>query len=183
MALQNSQTDWGWLAKALHWLVAIGIFWLLWLGLEQADMPRGPEKLAARATHGSWALLVFTLMSIRLAWRLANPAPVHPDGTPGWQRASAALVHWAIYIAVFTQLIAGAMTTATGDKPLPFFGLFSIPLPVAADRDAHEFWEEIHEFTWKPLAVLIALHFVAAMYNHFIRKNDVLKRMTVGSGS
>lgn len=180
MALRNDAIEWGWLARALHWLVAIGIFWLIWLGLEQADMPRGDEKTALRATHASFALLVFTLMTIRLVWRLVNPTPTHPDGMPGWQRVTASLVHWAIYVAVFLQLVAGAMTTATGDKPLPFFGLFSIPLPVDASRDGHEFWEEIHEFTWKPLAALIVLHFVAALYNHFVKKNDVLKRMTVG---
>lgn len=183
MALRNTATEWGWLARALHWLIAIGIFWLIWLGLSQADMPRGDERLAIRATHASWALLVFTLMTIRLVWRLLNPTPAHPDGMPGWQRTTATLVHWAIYVAVFLQLAAGAMTTATGDRPLPFFGLFSIPLPVAASDEAHEFWEEIHEFTWKPLAALIVLHFLAALYNHFVRKNDVLRRMTVGAPS
>ena len=183
MAMRNTATEWGWIAKSLHWLIAIGIFWLIWLGLEQADMERGPEKLAARATHASWALLILVLMTVRLVWRATNPTPAHPDGTPGWQRASATFVHWAIYIAVFTQLIAGAMTTATGDKPLPFFGLFSLPLPIAEDEDAHHFWEEVHEFAWKPLAALIAVHFAAALYNHFVRKNDVLRRMTAGSTS
>lgn len=183
MALRNTAFEWGWLSRALHWLIALGIFWLIWLGLEQADLPRGDEKTAIRATHASWALLVFTLMSIRLVWRFMNPTPAHPDGMPGWQQVTATLVHWAIYIAVFLQLVAGAMTTATGDKPLPFFGLFSIPLPVEASRDGHEFWEEIHEFTWKPLAALIVLHFAAALYNHFVQKNDVLKRMTVGASS
>lgn len=181
MVLRNTATDWGWLAKTLHWLIAIGIFWLIWLGLEQSDMERGPEKLAARATHASWALLVFVLMTVRVVWRLANEVPAHPENSPGWQRAAATLVHWAIYIVVFTQLLAGAVTTATGGKALPFFGLFSIPLPVAEDEDAHHFWEEIHEFTWKPLAALLLLHLFAALYNHFVRKNDVLRRMTVGS--
>ena len=181
MVLRNTTTEWGSLARALHWLIAIGIFWLIWLGLEQADLPRGDEKTALRAAHASWALLVFTLMTIRLIWRLLNPTPAHPAGMPAWQRATATLVHWAIYIAVFLQLTAGAMTVATGDKPLPFFGLFSIPLPVEASSDGHEFWEEIHKFTWKPLAALIVLHFAAALYNHFVQKNDVLKRMTVGT--
>lgn len=180
MALKNSAAEWGLVAKTLHWLVAIGIFWLIWLGLSQADMPRGAEKTAIRATHASWALLVLLLMTARVIWRMASEVPGHPAGTPGWQRATATFVHWAIYIAVFTQLIAGAMATATGGNPLPFFDLFSIPLPIAEDRDAHHFWEEVHEFVWKPLAALILLHFGAAIYNHFVAKNDVLRRMTIG---
>lgn len=183
MNIKNTSTDWGAIAKALHWLIAIGIFVLLWLGLEQADMERGPEKTAVRATHASWALMVFVLMTVRVFWRFASKTPAHPDGMPAWQAISATVVHWGLYIAVFVQLSAGAMTTATGGNGLPFFGLFSIPLPVAEDRDAHHFWEEIHEFTWKPLAALIVLHVLGALYNHFIKKNDVLRRMTTGSGA
>jgi cytochrome b561 len=81
---------------------------------------------------------------------------------------------------VFTQLIAGAATTATNGNGLPFFGM-TIPVPVEANREAHKFWEEIHEFAWKPLAALLVLHVLAALYNHFVKKNNVLRRMTVGS--
>ncbi len=182
MTSRNTSIQWGLVAKALHWLIAIGIFWLLWLGLEQADMERGPEKTAARMTHASWAILVLSLMILRVVWRFMNETPAHPEGLPGWQRMSATLVHLGLYIAVFVQLVAGAMTVATNGVPLPFFDLFSIPLPVAEDSDAHHFWEEIHEFVWKPLAALVAVHVLAALYNHFVRKNDVLRRMTVGVG-
>lgn len=60
-------------------------------------------------------------------------------------------------------------------------GLFSILLPVAESRDSHEFWEEIHEFAWKIVAALIVVHILGAIYNHFIAKNDVLRRMTLGT--
>jgi cytochrome b561 len=182
MALNNTSAEYGSLAKALHWLVAIGIFWLIYLGLEQADMERGPEKMAVRATHASWALLVLALMTIRIIWRFMNETPAHPAGMPRWQKLSATVAHWAIYLAVFTQLTGGAMTVATNGNGLKFFGM-TIPVPIAENHDAHEFWEGIHEFTWKPLAALLVLHVLAALYNHFIQKNDVLRRMTVGTGS
>lgn len=182
MTLRNSSTAYGSVAKALHWLIAIGIFWLIYLGLEQSGMERGPAKLELRAFHGSVALLVLVFMTVRLVWRLVNDVPAHPAGTPRWQRLSARLVHWGIYVAVFVQLLSGPITVATGGKPVPFFGLFSIPLPIAEDHDNHEFWEEIHEFTWKIVAALLIVHVVAALYNHFVAKNDVLKRMTTGIG-
>ena len=181
MSLRNTQFEYGSLAKWLHWLTAIGIFALLYLGIEQIDMERGPDKSAIRALHGSIALLVFALMTLRIVWRSMNEVPAHPDGMPGWQRAAASLVHWGIYITVNVQLIAGALIVGTGGRPLPFFGVFSIPLPIAENHDKHEFWEEIHEFTWKIIAALLVVHFLAALYNHFVAKNDVLRRMTVGA--
>ena len=180
MGLTNTTREFGSLAKALHWLVAIGIFALIYLGLEQSGMERGPEKSEIRFIHGSIALSVFTLMTIRIVWRFVNEVPAHPDGMAAWQRLSASLVHWGLYVAVFVQLISGGMTVATGGKALPFFGLFSIPLPVAENHDNHEFWEEIHEFAWKIVAVLLVVHVLGAIYNHFIAKNDVVRRMTIG---
>jgi cytochrome b561 len=54
-----------------------------------------------RVIHGSIALIVLLLMTIRIIWRFMNETPAHPEGMPGWQRASATFVHWAIYVAVF----------------------------------------------------------------------------------
>jgi cytochrome b561 len=86
MALSNTSSQYGSLAKALHWLVAIGIFWLIYLGLEQAGMERGEAKSAIRATQASWAVLVLTLMTIRIIWKFMNETPAHAADMPGWQR-------------------------------------------------------------------------------------------------
>jgi len=99
---------------------------------------------------------------------------------PGWQHAVATLVHWVIYVAVFVQLISGPITIATGGRAIPFFGLFSFPLPVEESEEAHHFWEEVHEFSWKIVAAIVVLHILGALYNHFVAKNDVLRRMTTG---
>jgi len=181
MGLRNTSEDFGSLAKTLHWLIAIGLIALVYLGLLQAGMERGDEKSYVRFVHASLALSVFALMTIRIVWRLVNEIPDHPPGVPAWQRTLARLVHWGLYIAVFVQLVAGGMTVATGGRPLPFFGIFSIPLPVAEDSDAHHFWEEVHETTWIVVAVLVVMHVAAAFYNHFILKNEVLRRMTSGA--
>ena len=180
MALRNSRLEFGSLAKWLHWLVAIGIVVLLYLGLEQSGMERGPDKQALRDLHGSIALLVLLLMTVRIIWRFMNEVPAHPENTPVWQRVSAPLVHWGIYIAVFVQLISGPITVATGGRAILFFNLFSFSLPVEKNEDKHHFWEGIHEFAWKIVAALLILHVLAALYNHFVAKNNVLRRMTIG---
>lgn len=180
MGLRNTTVEWGTLSKALHWLIAIGLFALIYFGLLQADMESGPERSEIRFLHASSALAIFVLMSLRVIWRFMNDVPAHPDETTAPQKLVSELVHWGLYIGVFVQLASGAMTVATGGKPLPFFGIFSVPLPVAENHDAHEFWEEVHEVAWVVVAVLIAVHVLGALYNHFVLKNDVLRRMTHG---
>lgn len=179
MPLRNTEREFGSVAKWLHWLVAAGLFVVLAMGLEQLGMERGPERAELRAVHGSIALVVFMLMTVRIVWRWINGVPGHPEGTPAWQQVSATVAHWALYAGVFTQLISGSMTVATNGNGIPFFGT-SIPVPVAENHDAHEFWEGVHALTWKVIAGLLVLHVFAALYNHFIAHNDVLRRMTVG---
>jgi cytochrome b561 len=180
VGLRNTTTEWGSLAKSLHWLIAIGIFVLLYLGLEQADMQRGDERSRIRFIHASIATGVLFLMTLRIIWRFMNDVPAHPEGSPKIQRLISDIVHWGLYLAVFGQLLAGALMSGTGGRGLPFFGLFTIPLPIAKSEEGHEFWEEVHEFMWKPIAALIVLHILGALYNHFIARNDVLRRMTHG---
>ena len=181
MGLRNTASEYGSLSKWLHWLIVIGIAVILYMGLQQAGMERGPEKSELRVVHGSIALIVLLLMTVRLVWRVMNKTPAHPDGMPGWQRVSATLVHWGIYIAVFAQLLSGPITIATGGRPVPFFGLFSFSLPVEQTEEAHHFWEDVHGFSWKIVATIVVVHILGALYNHFIARNDALRRMTVGA--
>jgi cytochrome b561 len=180
MTLRNTSSEFGSLAKILHWLITIGIFVLIYLGLEQAGMEKGPERLEARGVHSSIALIVLALMTVRIIWRWMNDVPAHPEGMAGWQKIMSKLVHWGLYVSVFVQLLSGPMTTATGGGAVPFFKLFSISLPVEENRDVHHLWEEVHEFTWKIVALLLIIHIAGALYNHFVLKNDVVRRMTVG---
>ena len=180
MGLRNTTTEWGALAKTLHWVITIGIFAMIYLGLEQSGMESGDERSRIRFIHASIATVLLGLMTIRIIWRFMNDVPAHPDGMAPIQRLVATLVHWGLYITVFFQLFAGAMMSGTADRGLPLFGFLSIPLPIAENHDAHEFWEEVHEFAWKPLAAIVVLHVLGALYNHFILKNDVVRRMTHG---
>ncbi len=180
MGLRNTSAEFGSLAKALHWIITIGILALIYLGLEQAGMERGPEKMEIRGIHTSIGLLVLFLMTGRLVWRFMNVTPSAPDGTPAWKALIARSAHWGIYIAVFVQLLSGPMTIATDDRPIKFFGLFSFTLPVKTGDEINHFWEEVHEIAWLFVAALLVLHVLASLYHHFIAKNDVLKRMTVG---
>lgn len=180
MGLKNTQTEYGSLAKMLHWVIAVGLLALIYLGLEQAGMESGDERSGLRFIHASIATITLILMTVRIAWRFLNEVPQSPVGTPAWQRAISSIVHWGLYITVFAQLIVGALMNGTAGRGLPVFGLFTIPVPVAENHDAHEWWEEVHEVAWIPIAVLLSIHVLAALYNHFIAKNDVLRRMTVG---
>ena len=178
MALRNTTETYGWLAKILHWVIAILLVGLVAAGLTFTGMERGDERSQLAALHKSVALLTLLLMTMRLIWKLANPSPADPPGTPAWQNTAATVTHWLLYAAVYFQLTIGLLVA--GQQPIAFFGMFEIPPFLEQNREQHEFFEELHELGWTILAILVAIHVLAALYHHFIRKDDVLKRMTTG---
>ena len=178
MALRNTTETYGWLAKLLHWLIALFLVGLVYAGLTFTGMERGPERSELAGLHKSMALLTLLLMTVRLVWKFMNPRPAVPGGTPDWQKTSAALTHWALYAAVYFQLTAGILVS--GQRPISFFNLFEIPAFLAENEQQHELFEEFHEVGWIILAALVALHVAAALYHHIKLKDNVLRRMTSG---
>jgi cytochrome b561 len=67
--------------------------------------------------------------------------------------------------------------SSTGGYPTSFFGLFEFPMLAAENHDAHEFYEEVHEAVFAVLVTVAVVHALAALYHHFWRRDDTLRRM------
>lgn len=178
MALKNTTETYGVLAKLLHWVVALLLVGLVIAGLTFTGMERGPERAQITQLHKSIGLLVLALMLVRLSWKFLNPTPADLPGTPRWQGLAARLVHWGLYAAVFFQITAGILVS--GQRPIPFFGLFEFGPLLVENEEQHELFEELHEIGWIVIAALVGVHVLAALYHHFVKKDGVLKRMTRG---
>jgi cytochrome b561 len=67
--------------------------------------------------------------------------------------------------------------SSTAGYPTSFFGLFEFPMLAGKDHDAHEFFEELHEVLFAVLATVALLHALAALYHHFLLRDETLRRM------
>lgn len=178
MGARNTAEAYGSIARILHWTIALLLIGLVYMGLTFTGMERGPERSELAALHKSFALLTLLLLTVRLVWKFMNPSPAHPAGVPGWQNLAATLTHRGLYLFVYVQLTIGVLVA--GQRPISFFGLFEFGPLLEQNREQHEMFEEWHGVGWQIIAVLVGLHVLAALYHHFVLKNDVLKRMTTG---
>ncbi len=177
MALKNTADSYGWLAKVLHWGMAVMLVSLVAVGLYMSDMPRGDEKSAIIRLHASSGLLVIMLLAVRLVWKLMNNGP-EPMESPPVQQWIARLTHWGLYAVIAFQVVSGSMSLMTVGWDLPFFGMFSIPTLYERDMDLHHLWEDLHVISWYTLAGLTLLHLCGALYHQFIKKTGIIARMT-----
>src|SRR4051812_36083760 len=95
-------------AILLHWLVAAALLATFTLGLVMTDMPGiTPTKLKYFNWHKWAGVTIFGLVTLRLIWRLFNPAPALPVAMAAWERRVAAGTHYLLYVLMFAIPLSG----------------------------------------------------------------------------
>jgi cytochrome b561 len=177
MQLGNSAERWGPVSKLLHWSIVALIIAQFVLAEAAEDLPDGIEKLATLARHKSIGMLILGLALARIAWRLASPGPKSSPTWPKWQRTASGMSHGLLYLLVLLQPLSGWLMSSAANYPVSFFGWFQFPNLLSASEQAAEFFEEFHEVLATGLLVVAIVHALAALYHHFLLKDEVLRRM------
>ena len=161
----------------LHWLIAIMVIGAFAIGMTLLNSTpnSAPQKVTYLQYHAIWGQLLALLLVVRLITRFVFKRPAPADaGDPLLNFASKA-VHFLLYVGVFLMLFSGGSMSMQAGLMQVFQGQGSLPEDffVYAARS-------IHGLTFSVLFVLILLHFCAAMYHQFIRKDNLLARMWFG---
>ncbi|MEO8225221.1 MAG: cytochrome b/b6 domain-containing protein [Gammaproteobacteria bacterium] len=164
-------------ARIFHWAVAALLLLQVPLAFYMVDQPLGPDKLGNYATHKAIGLLIFAVTALRLAWRVTHPSPLLPANVPGWQRLGARATQLLLYALMFLMPVTGLLRSQAANFPVSFFGWFTVPTLVGVNKQFSEGMHEAHEMQGTILLVLVAAHGLAALYHHFVRKDDVLRTM------
>ncbi len=173
-------------AKCLHWLIAAGILFMLWLGWSLDDF-QGSEKFQMFQLHKSIGITILLLVCVRLAWRLAYRPPELPANLKQYEVVLARLGHLALYILMVVMPMTGWAMVSSSVKDIPtiLFGIIPWPhLPVLPDLDDEtkkyydHLFMKIHGLLALGIAGMVIIHFAAALKHHFVDRNNVLLRMT-----
>ena len=73
MQIRNTATRYGFVAQALHWVIAIGILAQYFLA-EAAEDSEGAaiEPFGAAGVHAALGMTILALAALRLVWRLVE---------------------------------------------------------------------------------------------------------------
>jgi len=181
--IANSKDAYGWPAVALHWIVALLIVGTFGLGLWMGEVPR-PDRPYYFAIHASLGVSLFAILVLRIVWALFNPPPAAPAGTPPWQHAAARFTHLALYGLTLTTVLIGWLLTGIEGKPIVplLFGVVPLPSPITLGHAAEDVLEEAHELAAYGLMALAGLHMFAALWHHYVLRDNTLRRM-LGAGA
>jgi cytochrome b561 len=175
--LRNTETRWGSVAQAFHWLIAALIVVQGAIGLTMVELGMTPTKVKVFALHKSIGLTVLALVLLRLAWRLTQRAPREVP-MPAWQRAAARMSHFLLYVLILALPFSGWLFNSAANLPLEWFGLVHVPsLTRGLDPVLKAFALRTHVVLFWVLVAVVAIHAAAALWHHFRQRDDVLLRM------
>ena len=167
----------GTVSKILHWLIGIAIIGMLIIGYTMTDMPNSPLKWKLFFWHKAMGFTILWLAAVRLWWRLKNPVPALPNSMPKWQVFLSDVTLWILYALMFIMPLSGLMLTIMGGYSVDYFGLFTIPAISKGETELSQIGLMIHTYGAYTIIGLIIFHILGGLYHHFIRKDNVLKRM------
>jgi P-type Ca2+ transporter type 2C len=177
MQWRNSTKRYGTLSIGLHWLMLILLIAVYTCIELRGFFPKGSDlREALKTWHYMLGLSVFVLVWLRLLLALTSPFPQIKSESPKWQNLSARLIQLALYVLMIAMPLAGWIILSAEGKPIPFFGL-QLPALVNENKNLAELIKEIHGTVGKVGYFLIGLHAAAALFHHFVLRDNILRRM------
>ena len=187
MPLTNSPTQFGVLARSLHWLTALLILTAVPLGVIANRLPYDTaEGLAQKAqlfsVHKTIGIAAFLVAFARILWALTQtrPVPLHPERR--LETVLAEAVHWTLYISLLAVPLTGWVHHAAVDGFAPILWPLGQNLPmVPKSQLVGEVAASLHWVLTKLLIASILLHVAGALKHHLIDRDATLRRMWRGT--
>ena len=173
-------------AVVLHWLIALGIFALIGVGLIMKNAHLPPMRVfQLYQLHKSIGVVVLLLAVVRLAWRLFHRPPDLPASMKRLEQLAAHAGHGLIYVFLIALPLSGwALVSASRlNIPTVLFGVVPWPhLPWLTELEdkapAEALLKLVHDYGAFVFIAVIVGHIGAAILHSF--KGDVpLSRMSL----
>ena len=166
------------LTIGLHWvtvLLVIALFASAWLHAV-AEAQHSGFTPALLQIHRSLGVTVWLITAMRLVWRLTKARmPPFLSGMTRLHRATVKCSEYVLYALLLAQPSTGLLTTLLSGRP---FALYAWQFPALVRHDMlRAVFHQSHELGAWALAALTLSHAAAALFHHFVLRDDVLERM------
>jgi cytochrome b561 len=162
----------------LHWTMAVLIFAAIGLGVASAYLPVGQQpRKGLLELHKSIGFTILALLIVRIAWRLVAGEPAYRQPLGRLTRLASQAGHAGLYLMMISMPVTGYMFSAAGGYSLPWFGLFQWPRLLHRDASLSDWGELLHDRGAWIISAIILVHLAAVAF-HWLRRDEVLSRMT-----
>lgn len=151
------------------------------LGWVAVNYPMSPTKIKLFVWHKSIGMTILMLVLLRLAWRLTETTPAPPNHMQMWERRVARASHTLMYLVMVAMPLSGWVINSAANFPLKLYGLMRVPDIAPAGKELQTQAELVHLSLFWLLVTLLLLHVGAALWHHFVYRDEILRRMLPGT--
>jgi cytochrome b561 len=175
--MQRTRAYYGAVAQAFHWatVILVVVAYIYAPGGSERTI-YSPARDFDRQLHETLGLCVFALAVIRLLWKVVDTQP-DPPQVSRWMRIAAKAVQWALYLLMFALPFTAITGAWLEGHPLTFLAGVKIPPLLALSHDTGATIATIHTWLGDAILWLAGIHALAALYHHFVLRDDVLASM------
>ena len=170
MRTRDTRTGYGWISIALHWLTAIVILTLWFIGSSITD-DLSAGSTAQLRLHTSIAVTAYVLLWARVIWRFKFKHPAAMPEQKGIFYEIGKYTHYLILLAVAGMLLSGPLMVWSRGEPIYVFDWFTIPGPYGMDMDLFALLHGIHVWCSRIIIVGTVLH-LGGVYKHAAFNQD-----------
>lgn len=172
--LHDSQQRYGVLSRFFHWLTAVLVLQQFFKFADHINEGKHWLGDTFGPYHASIGALILLLTILRLIWvSRQSSRPAQSDDLTG---KLAKIMHRIMYTCMLLMPPLGMLYIYGKGYPVKLFGMTVLAKPAGETA-----WMitvgGLHAILALLLAVLVLAHFSAALYHHFIRQDDTLRRM------
>ena len=178
MLIKNTAEQFGLVAKLIHWVIALLILGLTWLGWYMVDLSYyDPWSQDALLAHKSLGMIVLGLALFKVVWLMISPTPEPLPTLKDWEHTSSKLVHWILILSMFVIPITGYLISTSEGAAVPIFNWFDVPALFVADEATRDLAIDVHYYVAYAILAVVVVHAGAAFKHQFVTRDGTLKRM------
>lgn len=163
-------------ARLIHWLVVVLIVAQFAIGWTMPDVHKGTQPTGLIAWHLGVGALLIDVMVIRIVWRLTHRPP--PETLPPLLGVVSKVTHLLLYAALIVVPLLGWANASSRGWAVRLLGLVDYPRLITVGSSFGRAMGDIHGVLAWMLFALIVMHVVAALFHHFVLRDQVLQRMS-----
>lgn len=176
MQIKTTENKYGLIRKANHWVVGLIFIGLLATGVYMTEFATGSFKWDLYNLHKSFGVIVMLLIAIRIIWLKFDNKMDNSKFTK-FERIASASTHGILYLLMLIIPISGMLMSMAKGYTVKVFDWFALPMLVEKNESLGNLMSAVHYYAGYFAIALVSVHVLAALYHHFIKKDDILKRM------
>jgi cytochrome b561 len=172
-----ARTRYSGVTQAIHWATAVLVLVAFVYGPGGSELRvYSPARDATRQLHETLGLAVFTLVVVRVLWRLVDVRPA-PVPAARWMAAAARVVQGMLYTLLFVVPLTAISGAWLEGHPLTLLGGLQVAPLMSKSHELGASIATLHTWLGDALLWLAGLHAAAALVHHVALRDVVLVSM------